>query len=377
MQTKAEQVLWQELRGSKLGYKFRRQVSIGSFVVDFYCHELHLIIELDGPIHKIQEKYDRERQVYLENEGSTVIRYTNDQVLFNREAVIEDILKKVVSMSSRRSSSSTIVLTPRPSPKREGVDRTPSPLGEGWGENIDGQRLNILYEDNHLIVVFKPSGTLVQEDDTRDPTLIDQVKYFLKQRDQKPGNVFLGMVHRLDRPVSGIILFAKTSKGAARLSEQFRTHTIEKVYHALVIGMPKKRVDHLTHYLKKEVDYNKVRVYDTAIADTQEARLSYEVVEEGGGFSLLKIHLDTGRPHQIRAQLSAIGHPIVGDVKYGAPTPFKDKSLALMATSLTFQLATKDEQKTVSLPVPEEWEKMLEGKELKQNYRSSKEEITG
>ena len=215
--------------------------------------------------------------------------------------------------------------------------------------------LRILYEDNHLIAVYKPAGMLVQGDHSGDPTLMDEVKYFIKQRDGKPGNVFLGMLHRLDRPVSGIVLFAKTSIGAARLSEQFREHTIEKIYHALVIGEPKEKSARLVHYLKKDADKNVVYAYDRPVEGAREAVLEYEVIEGDKKCSLLKIRLETGRPHQIRAQLSAIGHPIVGDVKYGASTPLPDRSLALCATSLTFQLATKDERKTVEISIPDEW----------------------
>ncbi len=345
-QTKAEQVLWQELRNQRMKNKFRRQVSVGPYIVDFYCHALRLAIELDGPIHGEQQEYDKSRQTFIEKQGIRVVRYRNDQVLFERESVLQDIM---------RIADELAFTSPQPSPKREGDNDTPSPSGEGKGEVGEGQRvrsINILYEDNHLIAVYKPAGLLVQGDHSGDPTLMDEVKYFIKQRDNKPGNVFLGMVHRLDRPVSGIVLFAKTSKGAARISEQFRNHTIEKVYHAIVIGVPKERKARLEHYIKKEEDINKVKVYDSAVPDAQKAILSYEVVETKNDRSLLRIQLETGRPHQIRAQLSTIGHPIVGDVKYGAPLPLPDKSLALCATSLTFLTATTDERKAIEIEVP-------------------------
>lgn len=219
--------------------------------------------------------------------------------------------------------------------------------------------LQVLYEDNHLIAVYKPSGVLVQEDDTGDSTLMDTVKYYLKTKYHKLGKVFLGLIHRLDRPVQGVILFAKTSKGAARLSEQFRNHSIEKIYHALVNGKPEKEKDSLVHYLQKQEKNNKVTVSETEQKDFLRAELSYEVIESNGKFSLLKIKLGTGRPHQIRAQLSAIGCPIVGDVKYGAPTPLPDKSLALAATSLRFMTATGDEEKEVSILIPEDWKNYL------------------
>lgn len=222
--------------------------------------------------------------------------------------------------------------------------------------------LNVLYEDNHIIAVYKPAGILVQGDHSGDPTLMDEVKYFLKQKYNKPGNVFLGMVHRLDRPVGGIVLFGKTSKGAARLSEQIRNHTIQKTYHALVIGTPKQLQGTLINYLKKDEEKNFVRVYDNPTPGALKAELDYEVVESKNDKSLLKIRLKTGRPHQIRSQLSHIGCPIVGDVKYGAPSQIeietegqKHTMLALCATSVKFKLATIDEEKLVQIDIPVDW----------------------
>ena len=217
--------------------------------------------------------------------------------------------------------------------------------------------LRVLYEDNHLIAVYKPSGVLVQGDQTGDPALMDMVKEYLKRTYKKSGNVFLGLLHRLDRPVSGIVLFAKTGKGASRLSEQFRNRSVEKIYHALVAGIPKKSADTLVHFLKKNPKTNVVTAYKKETDGALRAELSYETVQTVGKNALLKIRLHTGRPHQIRVQLAAIGHPIVGDVKYGAQKPLPDRSLALFATSLTFVTATGGEQKTVSVPVPLEWKK--------------------
>ncbi len=213
--------------------------------------------------------------------------------------------------------------------------------------------IRVLYEDNHLIAVYKPAGVLVQGDETGDVCLMDEVKAYLKEKYQKSGNVFLGLLHRLDRPVAGIVLFAKTSKGASRLSEQFRTHSIEKIYHAVVEGVPKKTHETLVHYLLKNDTKNIVAVYDAPYGDAKRAALSYEVVETKKDTSLVKIVLETGRPHQIRVQLSHVGHPILGDVKYGAKNPLPDRSIALAATSLTFCLATKDEQVTVDLQLNE------------------------
>ena len=218
--------------------------------------------------------------------------------------------------------------------------------------------LKILYEDNHLIAVYKPAGILVQEDKTGDPSLLDQVKYYLKNKYHKPGNVYLGLIHRLDRPVSGIILFAKTSKGASRLSEQFRNHEVEKIYHALVVGKPKKDKDTLVHYLVKDKVINKTTAHGSDTEDAQEAELHYEVEKSNIKYSLLKIKLGTGRSHQIRAQLSAIGCPIVGDVKYGGEDT--GKQLLLMATSLKFKKATEDESVDLNLDIPEEWIRFIQ-----------------
>lgn len=218
--------------------------------------------------------------------------------------------------------------------------------------------LKVLYEDNHLIAVFKPAGILVQEDKTGDPSLLDQVKYYLKNKYHKPGKVFLGLMHRLDRPVSGVILFAKTSKGAARLSEQFREHTVEKIYHALVVGKPRKEKEQLVHYIEKNEKINKVAIGEQPFGDSLRAELSYEIVKTNGKYSILKIILGTGRSHQIRAQLAAIGCPIVGDVKYGAPA-VPGTLLALMATSLKFKKATEDEVVELKLEVPEEWSEKI------------------
>lgn len=224
--------------------------------------------------------------------------------------------------------------------------------------------LNILYEDNHLIAVCKPGGVLVQGDETGDPTLMDEVKLFLKEKYNKPGNVFLGLLHRLDRPVSGIVLFAKTSKGASRLSEQFRTHRVQKVYHALVHGFLPHEKGTLVHFLKKDEKKNHVEVFDHEVPGSLRAELDYEVAKryDTKDTSLVKIHLKTGRSHQIRSQLAALGCPIVGDVKYGSKKELKNKVdsvshhvIALCATYLKFQLATSSEEKEISIEIPKEW----------------------
>lgn len=209
--------------------------------------------------------------------------------------------------------------------------------------------LKVLYEDNHLIAVFKPAGILVQGDKTGDVCLMDETKEYLKEKYNKPGNVFLGLLHRLDRPVSGIILFSKTSKGASRLSEQFRNHQVKKEYQALVEGNLNKSKDTLIDYLLHDEKTNKTQVLDKEKSGAQYAELDYEVLEKQGKNTLLKINLKTGRHHQIRIQLSHIGHPIVGDKKYGAKTPYKEGQIALCAVSLAFQTATGDETKIITV----------------------------
>ena len=220
-------------------------------------------------------------------------------------------------------------------------------------------KIKVLYEDNHLIAVFKPAGILVQKDKAGKTSLMDEVKKYLKEKYKKPGNVFLGLLHRIDQPVSGIVLFAKTSKGASRLSEQFRNHKVEKIYQAIVVGSPKEKKAELIHYLLKDKEKNKVSVFSRKEEDSQKAELFYQVISSGLRYSLLKIKIKTGRSHQIRAQLSTIGHPILGDIKYGAPFSLNDRSIALCAVSLSFLLPTKAEKMEIRISVPESWKKYL------------------
>jgi len=172
--------------------------------------------------------------------------------------------------------------------------------------------------------------------------------------------VFLGLLHRLDRPVSGIVLFAKTSKGASRLSEQLRNHKIEKIYTALVVGKPKQKRRILINYIKKDEKKNKVTVYENEEEGAERAELYYEIIASNNKYSLLKVQLKTGKPHQIRSQLSFIGCPIVGDVKYGAPFALPHKNIALSATFLFFNTATGDKKIEISIPIPIDWEKYIE-----------------
>ena len=220
-------------------------------------------------------------------------------------------------------------------------------------------KIQVLYEDNHLIAVFKPAGILTQGDRSGDISLIDEVKKYLKEKHKKPGNVFLGLLHRLDRPVSGIVLFAKTSKGASRLSEQFRNQEIEKIYHAIVSGKPGNNKGVLVNFLKKDETKNKTLVFNGQKEGWQRAELFYEVLRSNKKYSLLRVQIKGGKFHQIRAQLASIGCPILGDVKYGAPFVLDDKSIALSAISLAFQLPTKKEIINIKVFSPDNWKKYL------------------
>jgi 23S rRNA pseudouridine1911/1915/1917 synthase len=175
----------------------------------------------------------------------------------------------------------------------------------------------VIYEDNHLIVINKKASEIVQGDKTGDTPLSEKVKNFIKQRDNKPGNVFCGVCHRLDRPVSGIVIFAKTSKALSRMNELFRDKTIQKTYWAVVKNKPPHITDRLTHYLIKNEKNNTSKAFATERPGALKAELSYTLIASISNYHLLEINLYTGRHHQIRAQLSAIGCPIKGDLKYG------------------------------------------------------------
>ncbi|MDD4931658.1 MAG: RNA pseudouridine synthase [Candidatus Colwellbacteria bacterium] len=215
--------------------------------------------------------------------------------------------------------------------------------------------IEVLYEDNHLIAVKKPAGELVQGDASGEPSLMDRVKIFIKERDKKPGNVFLGLVHRLDRPVSGIVLFAKTSKGASRISEQFRERKTKKTYRALIEG----EITPLSGTLRTNLIKDGSRRTAEISKDGKEAVLDYRTIEKGKRISLIEIDLGTGRFHQIRAQLSEAGHPIVGDIKYGAKIFLPNGIIALSAIGLEFEKATGSEKTSVKIPEPAEWKKMI------------------
>lgn len=211
----------------------------------------------------------------------------------------------------------------------------------------------ILFEDNHLIAINKPAGILVQGDETGDKPLSELVKEFIKVRDMKPGNVFCGVIHRIDRPVSGVVILAKTGKGLSKMNELFRNDGIKKTYRALVNGIPEQAEAKLRHFLRKNSKTHKAEVFLKPVDNGKESVLEYKTIEVRGKQSVLEVYPISGRFHQIRAQLSANGTPIVGDLKYGAPQSLKNKSICLHAYSVEFVHPVKNEKvKIISEP---EW----------------------
>ncbi|HNT27438.1 MAG TPA: RluA family pseudouridine synthase [bacterium] len=212
----------------------------------------------------------------------------------------------------------------------------------------------ILFEDNHLIAVDKPRGMPTQADRSDDPDLLTTVKEHLKERYRKPGAAYLGMVHRLDRPVGGVVLFAKTSKAASRLAEQLRAGLFHKTYLAVVRGGPAPSEARLEHHLLKDPSRNLVLVSAPGTPGSKRAILTYRVLATHGDHSLLSVELLTGRSHQIRVQLATVGHPIIGDEKYGPKSGAEHSLLALHAVSISFDHPVKHEPMRVSSPVPTE-----------------------
>lgn len=213
----------------------------------------------------------------------------------------------------------------------------------------------ILYEDNHIIAVNKQSGDIVQGDETGDTPLSDFVKAYIKEKYQKPGEVFLGVVHRIDRPVSGVVLFAKTSKALSRLNELFKTKDITKTYWAVVKDKPQKDEGTLVHYHLKDEKQRKAKLYDKEIAYSKKCVLHYKTIAHSDNYFLLEIQLETGRFHQIRAQLAKIGSPIKGDVKYGFARPNENsRSIHLHAVKIEFTHPVKKEKIIITAPVPED-----------------------
>jgi len=214
--------------------------------------------------------------------------------------------------------------------------------------------LQVIYEDNHIIVVNKRAGDIVQGDKTGDKPLSDVVKSYLKDKYNKPGNVYLGTVHRLDRPTSGLVIFSKTSKALPRLNKMFATKDITKTYWALVKNKPKKDSDRLVHWLKKNPKNNKSYAHSTEVKDSKKAILSYQIIKKLDNFYLLEVTLETGRHHQIRTQLSTIGCPIKGDLKYGFDRSNKDASISLHARNIKFIHPVSKEELDITAPLPKD-----------------------
>lgn len=221
----------------------------------------------------------------------------------------------------------------------------------------------ILHEDNHVIVINKMASEIVQGDKTGDQTMPDEIKAYLKEKYQKPGNVFCGVVHRLDRPTSGALVFARTSKALERLNAQFRDKETNKIYWAIVETAPEKPSGRLVHHLKKNEGQNKSYPVDSKVVGSKEAILSYKLLSSGDRYHLLEIALETGRHHQIRVQLSSIGCIIKGDVKYGAKRSNPDGSICLHARYLKFTHPTSKEEVSVIAPVPPDrlWQEISKG----------------
>lgn len=210
----------------------------------------------------------------------------------------------------------------------------------------------ILFEDNHLLGLNKPAGMLVQGDRTGDPTLTDWGKAYLKEKYAKPGAVFLHPAHRIDRPVGGVVLFARTDKALGRLTTMFRERQVQKTYLALTLYAPKSPVGKLRHFLLKDEQRNVTQVFDHPAGGAKEALLTYQYLGVAGAYHLLSVYPLTGRPHQIRAQLAAIGCPIAGDLKYGAPTPLPDASIGLHSRAMTLDHPVRRESLSISAPLP-------------------------
>ncbi len=211
---------------------------------------------------------------------------------------------------------------------------------------------DIIYEDNHLLAVNKRCGDLVQPDPAGESALEDQIKAFIKVRDDKPGEVFLGVVHRIDRPVSGLVLFAKSSKALARLNELIRLRKVDKRYWAVVEGHPAIELTELTHHILKDSRNHRSRAYDSPKAGTKEAKLRYISIGASKNYSLVEVELLTGRHHQIRAQLSKIGCSIKGDLKYGSKRSNPNGGIMLHSRSMTFIHPVRKEPITITAPTP-------------------------
>jgi len=214
--------------------------------------------------------------------------------------------------------------------------------------------MQIIHEDNHIIIVNKACSEIVQGDKTGDKTLIDDVKSYIKEKYKKPGDVFLGLVHRLDRPTSGIVIFARTSKALTRMNDLFKNKKIKKIYWAVIDKQPPEDEVTIVHYLKKNAKQNKSYAFDTQKADTKEASLSYRLAAKSNRYFLLEIELHTGRHHQIRAQLAKIGCHIKGDLKYGFPRSNPNGGIHLHARSIEFIHPVSKEKLSISANPPDD-----------------------
>ena len=220
--------------------------------------------------------------------------------------------------------------------------------------------MKVVYEDNHLIIVHKSSGEIVQGDKTGDTPLSDIVGAYIKEKYDKPGNVFVGVVHRLDRPVAGLVVFARTSKALARLNKMFAEGQVHKTYWAIVQGRPQKEKAMLTGWIVRNEKQNKSYLYDHEVPNSKKAMLSYEVLAASPRYSLLQVKLFTGRHHQIRCQLAAMGNPIRGDLKYGARRSNPDGSISLLARYVDFEHPVSHLNIHAEAPLPDEniWQEL-------------------
>ncbi len=221
--------------------------------------------------------------------------------------------------------------------------------------------LQVVYQDNHIIIINKRAGDIVQGDKTGDTPLSDIVKAYIKDKYNKPGNVYLGTVHRLDRPTTGLVIFAKTSKALPRLNKLFLSKDIQKTYWAIVKNPPPKHQDTLIHWLKKNPKNNKSTAHLNEVTDSKKAILNYKLLKQLDNYTLLEIQLETGRHHQIRTQLSKIGSPIKGDLKYGFDRSNRDASIHLHARQIAFIHPVKQELVSVVAPLPDDalWQACL------------------
>lgn len=239
--------------------------------------------------------------------------------------------------------------------------------------------MEVLYEDNHIIVVNKAVGEIVQGDKTGDEPLVETLKTWIKEKYAKPGNVFCGLVHRLDRPVSGVVVFAKTSKALTRMNEMFREGRVRKTYWAITAGTPPQHEGELIHYITTTERANKSKAHAAPSPGAKMARLSYRLIARSDRYNLLEVNLATGRKHQIRVQLAAIGCPIKGDLKYGAKRSNPDGGISLMARRIEFIHPVSGQAIDVIAPVPSGdrlWTAMEQLAEQQVTYQSSNHELS-